>query len=377
MAHIVSFSIDDLAGRKEPCSFELNPSVNLFFGLNGTGKTSLLKILHAALSGTAEGLSRVPFSRAEVRISTGSGEVVVRRIDQGWAKRPRLREVVDEDGDVIVIREEGPAWETTPPEAPSNYVHAYLPTTRLFSSASGSRGRLLARRGADTSEEALDAEFASLLELLWSRYAAEISKQVQTAQEAGLVSVLTQILDDVRPHNKPRTVDFEVSYARVRRFLRRANAETKTSGPAEFLARYEQNETLRYVVDSLSNVEEQIELAQRPRTNLQAMLNRLFNNKTVSLGSGKLTVLSAGEVSIPLSALSSGEKHMLRLLVEVLTAPARSPIIIDEPELSLHVDWQQELVSDVRDLKPDSQLILATHSPEVMAPVSDDQVFRL
>ena len=50
--------------------------------------------------------------------------------------------------------------------------------------------------------------------------------------------------------------------------------------------------------------------------------------------------------SIGLAALSSGEKHVLRILVETLDADA-GPIIIDEPELSLHIDWQRELLGTI------------------------------
>ena len=39
---------------------------------------------------------------------------------------------------------------------------------------------------------------------------------------------------------------------------------------------------------------------------------------------------------------------------------------MDEPEVSLHVEWQQQLVSLIRDLNPNAQIILTTHSPAVI-----------
>ena len=39
---------------------------------------------------------------------------------------------------------------------------------------------------------------------------------------------------------------------------------------------------------------------------------------------------------------------------------------MDEPEVSLHVDWQQELVSIITEMNPNIQLILTTHSPAVI-----------
>jgi predicted ATP-dependent endonuclease of OLD family len=54
-----------------------------------------------------------------------------------------------------------------------------------------------------------------------------------------------------------------------------------------------------------------------------------------------------------------------------------SVILIDEPELSLHVDWQRRLVPSMRLLNPLAQLIVATHSPEIMAEIPDSNVFQI
>ena len=43
----------------------------------------------------------------------------------------------------------------------------------------------------------------------------------------------------------------------------------------------------------------------------------------------------------------------------------------------MHVDWQQVLVAAMKRVNPDCQLLLATHSPEVMADVADKYVFEL
>ena len=65
--------------------------------------------------------------------------------------------------------------------------------------------------------------------------------------------------------------------------------------------------------------------------------------------------------------LSSGEKQMLIILLTVLIEK-RQPytIFMDEPEISLHVEWQQRLISLVRELNPQAQIILTTHSPAVI-----------
>ena len=71
MAHITEFAITGLAGRTDVYSGRFNRDVNIFFGLNGSGKTSLLKILHSAMSRI---LSGTWFCFSRDLLSPGSGK---------------------------------------------------------------------------------------------------------------------------------------------------------------------------------------------------------------------------------------------------------------------------------------------------------------
>lgn len=68
MAHIEHFQIAGLAGRDDIIEQQLDRHVNIFFGLNGSGKTSLLKILHSALSNDTQVLASTAFNSAKVSI---------------------------------------------------------------------------------------------------------------------------------------------------------------------------------------------------------------------------------------------------------------------------------------------------------------------
>ena len=62
--------------------------------------------------------------------------------------------------------------------------------------------------------------------------------------------------------------------------------------------------------------------------------------------------------------LSSGEKQMRVILLTALVQENRPGVMLmDEPEISLHIEWQQRLISLVRTLNPNTQIILCTHSP--------------
>ncbi|OKO75535.1 AAA family ATPase [Bradyrhizobium sp. AS23.2] len=67
--------------------------------------------------------------------------------------------------------------------------------------------------------------------------------------------------------------------------------------------------------------------------------------------------------TIPLDALSSGEKQMISLLAKLFLYPDNKIILIDEPELSLSIDWQKQILVDVINAPLCKQVIAITHSP--------------
>lgn len=72
-----------------------------------------------------------------------------------------------------------------------------------------------------------------------------------------------------------------------------------------------------------------------------------------------------GEV-IPLYKLSSGEKQLLLILLKVFLMEEQPYILLmDEPEISLHIEWQYKLFEEIRILNPNCQIITSTHSPSM------------
>jgi predicted ATP-binding protein involved in virulence len=69
---------------------------------------------------------------------------------------------------------------------------------------------------------------------------------------------------------------------------------------------------------------------------------------------------------IPLFSLSSGEKQLIILFTETLLQKNEPYLFItDEPELSLHIDWQRRIIETLRKLNTNAQITVATHSPEI------------
>ncbi|MCT3899503.1 AAA family ATPase [Elizabethkingia anophelis] len=99
------------------------------------------------------------------------------------------------------------------------------------------------------------------------------------------------------------------------------------------------------------------------------LLNEFQDTKKFNLQDSKIGGLTIykGEDEIDISQLSSGEKQLIILLTETLLQKENETLFIaDEPELSLHIEWQRKVISSIRQLNPNSQIIIATHSPEIV-----------
>lgn len=70
--------------------------------------------------------------------------------------------------------------------------------------------------------------------------------------------------------------------------------------------------------------------------------------------------------TIELDMLSAGEKQLLYILLTVFLMDEQPTVLLmDEPELSLHIEWQEKLIKSIRQLNPHCQVILTTHSPSI------------
>lgn len=125
------------------------------------------------------------------------------------------------------------------------------------------------------------------------------------------------------------------------------------------------------MIELLSGDEEQRSLAPSlslPKRKFQDMIDELFSytHKTIDRKSNDIVFYQNGERLLPYK-LSSGEKQMLVILLTVLVRDDDHCVVfMDEPEASLHIEWQQKLIGMIRNLNPNVQLILTTHSPAVI-----------
>lgn len=104
------------------------------------------------------------------------------------------------------------------------------------------------------------------------------------------------------------------------------------------------------------------------KTRFQDIIDELFaeTGKKIVRTENEIRFTQIGEMLLPYQ-LSSGEKQMLAILLTVLVEDNQSYVLfMDEPEVSLHIEWQKKMIDLITELNPNVQIILTTHSPAVI-----------
>lgn len=115
---------------------------------------------------------------------------------------------------------------------------------------------------------------------------------------------------------------------------------------------------------------EQFEKIYVRKNKFVALVNEAFKEtgKVIDNEADKLRFIIDGKYSISADKLSSGEKQLLIILLTVLLEDGQEYVLMmDEPEISLHISWQYELLNWILELNPNVQLILTTHSPSIFS----------
>lgn len=100
-------------------------------------------------------------------------------------------------------------------------------------------------------------------------------------------------------------------------------------------------------------------------------LNDFFSesNKSVSFNDEHLIVKNLkSDKIISINSLSSGERQLLFILIKALNiSNGKNILLMDEPEISLHMSWQKKLITSIKTINENCQMIIVTHSASILA----------
>lgn len=184
-----------------------------------------------------------------------------------------------------------------------------------------------------------------------------------------------------------RKKEFDASLKKVNNYFTTLKSILKNSEDSKefdllYITNISQFKKINDLIVEFSQFEEDTKKLYHPLKEFLDILNKFFNDSAKQLYFDKVSseikfnILNKDGLKIDdgreIKNLSSGEKQILILLTYIKYNSSLNVFIIDEPELSLHPKWQGEFLEAVEKIMPkDSQLIIATHSPEVIGNKKD------
>lgn len=403
----------------------------IIYGPNGVGKTKFFEVLHALSTLNAFDTMTLPFSSAAIVYDDGTTLSVSRQQgteNSGWIFSldtpgglfPSLWEVdestdleqarggrrlfaggsywkymgenqwMDEDdGERIATQELKIRYsmDIELPEAPSDFerFRASLEThlietqrlrdrplpsrrTRVIRSSSPARaipGRRIA--GQDTV-----SRYAADLQGRLAEALADNSRRTQALDR----TFPRRLLDEAAPGQDEAEQSIRERYA-IQNQKRRRLAELSLIGPEPDLPLQEkelQNWQRRVLQTYLDDTEAKLKTFDDllSKVNLlEEIINKRFRRKRIRVNADEglsIEAMRSGAQILP-QDLSSGEQHELIMFYDLLFRVSPGALVmIDEPEISLHVAWQREFLDDISRVAhvSDARMLVATHSPQII-----------
>lgn len=304
---------------------------------NGVGKTVFLTLIYNMLRCDTHALSQVRFDKAVLGFDDGS----------------EMTAINDGDKVVITLRRNG-IYEQI-----NSAAYAGIGTPTYITSS-----RLTTRRSDGSLMYSLDL------------YTEELRDWFQSAKDDSAISVENleghKDLSDYEIEQRLKDLKAKVDFMYNSGF--RANIPIGYKLPP---SRYDIGKNHDGYLGLMYSLERYLERDHQLAESIivfQDLVNSFFNNKRLVISNGRMMVVLRDGSAIPMESLSSGEKHLLILFYRLLfQARPGSMVIIDEPEISMHISWQQKLgivfadICRIRDL----QMVIATHSPQIIHDMWD------
>lgn len=136
---------------------------------------------------------------------------------------------------------------------------------------------------------------------------------------------------------------------------------------AYYLSDLAKNVTEIIVNDGNIGLERISEIYKQNNLFLEIMNNAFsITGKVIDTSQSKLS-FKINDRILESKSLSSGEKQLLIIMLTVLLERNEEYILLmDEPEISMHFEWQRKLISNIISLNPNCQIILTSHSPAII-----------
>ena len=420
--YISKLSVKKLWGFKD-LQLRFNNDVNIIIGPNASGKTTLINILYDSLNGYFPRLCRTHFKEVTIELSAFSGKnkckLKLVRDEKNLAVHINDKEHIIPMApflqyvDEFEYAERRQAYSRRRRTEPveiwelqhklSDLVSAvWLPVSRRLPISE--EEELEQRRHHNKPLESVDERLSSLIKGL-EKYHFSLNTELSGMRRDFQRQVLQAILYD-KEHDAidifykgsftPPSEDDKQALLKAFKDVDLVGAGMEDRINNHFLAANDAASKLKrrdegFDIDTLFS----IPLINRTRTivkfaqeleekrenlfdllhTFESIVNSFLNEKIINVSDqGELIITPEHLDAEPMNIrqLSSGEKQILILLTQALLSE-KTPVVYvaDEPELSLHVDWQEKLLDALTQLAGRCQFIFATHSPDIASGFGD------
>ncbi|MEN6601861.1 MAG: AAA family ATPase [Bryobacteraceae bacterium] len=384
---------------------DFHSDVNLLIGVNGSGKTTIVSLLAAVLRADVSALNRTHFQSIALDLASSKGRNTARleieKITDEQSPFTRYVFKIKKAGvrkkQVYILHEErvySPRYRLSEVRRQSEGLAEELALLVNITWLSVHRSQqsisreeqyeslvdkklnqvsnnlvryfsLLSTRGTNQTEHFQKAVFQSLLHHPTESNAFAIVKGLDLAAEE---RALTQIFREFGVCDESTIEAIDKQFKLVRQFVERGGVRAFTWDQLVATVGMLRNHS---IVQEWHRLIEQLQAIYAPRDQFLRMLSSLMPKKTFIINNKNELAATIGARTLPLRSLSSGEKQLLIILGEALLQDKAPCIYIaDEPELSLHVTWQEQLIANLRRVNPNAQILFATHSPDIVGQYS-------
>ncbi|WP_458374748.1 AAA family ATPase [Pseudomonas laurylsulfatiphila] len=416
-----SFTIEGLWGDGPLIKSNLDDKFNFLIGQNGTGKTTVINLIAAVLTGDFDKLDRIPFKKITLVLKEVKGrknptiEVSknksAERLYSGIKYLFRASTKDDPvDLSIEAFDTEGFYRNMPPHMARSRVYRERVEQAKYQLSQQIKVSWLSVHRNNNeelkTAEErrflpAIDQKLRDLnnnLVRYFSQLAKRYSDHTLEFQRKSFLSVFTpeaydfifdfaknldindekktlaEIFDVLGVESKHYTPKLKTHFEKLGKAVQTDRSKTITS---DVFATLYNSWRAHSLVGDYKELQKRRSEIFLPRDMFLDLINDLFSGRKIASVSEKneLTICTKNKTNIPLEELSSGEKQLIIILGEAVLQNSEPCIYIaDEPELSLHISWQEQLTLAISKLNKNAQIIFATHSPDIVGSHQDNVI---
>ncbi|MCY3898767.1 MAG: AAA family ATPase [Caldilineaceae bacterium] len=366
---IKSLSVKGLNNRID-ADLEFNEDLNIITGKNGSGKTTLLKLLWYLISGNLERvIFEIPFQ--SVSITTDSFDLWVLKLEDDQLK---LFSTFAEEQQSIETGNVGQLddklKELSERIGRTTERSLFFPTFRRIEGGFHAGDTL-----SLTEFDMLQLEKA--LSVLSDDLSVHDHRFISSISTNDIGQLLDQKYGDIHitiSNLQSKVLDDISQKIRVSAGgeIESVPSQTTPSVLKEIQQLADERDRLRRPFVALSELTQSILQYQAIRVSGRNALGKGTDGITLGEAFGE-TALGTVEEAIASDKLSSGEKQMLSFLCYNAFSE-NTAIFIDEPELSLHVDWQRLLLPTLLEQGTGNQFFIATHSPFIYAKYPEKEI---